>query len=145
MDRDEFCLRLVEDYFIRCRHIEEQRNKAQGFIITISLLIINIAVKKEFEDLIMHLSVSLIFLGLLGVCLIIKFHERFEFQYLRASVIRNILYKEMKLKYVKNALSKSEEKHGKKYKIIYESRLFLLYLFINILIFVTGVWILCSH
>lgn len=139
MEKYEYYMRLLEEYFIRCRHIEDQREKAQAFIITISLFIISLILKEKNEIFSFILSICLILIGILGCKLSNKYKERFEFQRSRATTIRKFLEEEFFLYGYKESVIQSDDLHKSDNKKLYEKRLYKLWLSINIFIIIVGI------
>lgn len=142
MEKYEYYTRLLEEYFVRCRHIEDQREKAQAFIITISLFIISLILKEKNEIFSLILSICLILIGILGCKLSKKYKERFDFQRSRARTIRKFLEEKFFLYGYKESVIQSDYLHKRKDEKLYEKRLYKLWLRINDFIIIVGIILL---
>ncbi len=78
-DDVDVLLKLCEEQWIQCRHLEMQRSMVTNFVITISAAILAYISHKGFIPASLPLGAFMFFLGLYGAIASEKIYERWQF------------------------------------------------------------------
>ncbi len=142
-DDTDVLLKLWEEQWMQLRHIESQRTTAGSFVITFSAAIIGFlgayGLKQTYLVPSLMLAFLLIALGIYGVVISLKLHERSSLHTRQARKWRKqiaLLCPDAKIEELKN---QAKDEHKYKYPIFQKIRLYPLWAVLHILVSISGV------
>ena len=134
----EVLLHFCEDQYNWCRHTENQRSTMTNLIIMITAALLALIGYLGFEISSLLISVFLIILGISGVIMTLKYHERFRLHLELAGQWANRI-DELCPNAKLNLLAKQGfQKHEKSYAKLTNLQLHWFWVFIHILISLLG-------
>ena len=135
----EILLKFCEEHYTWCRHTEEQRSTMTNLIISITGALLAFVAFLGFTINALPIAIFLVILGIYGVIMILKFHERFRLHLELAGQWANRIDELCPNAELNLRSKKAYKKHGKKYNKLKKIKLYRFWVFIHVLISLMGV------